>query len=126
MPPYYGSSKHGSCSLPRFYHEACALKSNGQAHRRNASFGCRHPEDFIYHAEIEEMERALDGRLRIVTAFSRINRAKKVYVQDRVQEMDAEALRLLSEGAKFYICGHASMAREVRKRVGEAVGRKNS
>ncbi|OCK88656.1 riboflavin synthase domain-like protein [Cenococcum geophilum 1.58] len=71
---------------------------------------------FIYHAEIEEMERALDGRLRIVTAFSRINRAKKVYVQDRVQEMDAEALRLLSEGAKFYICGHASMAREVRKR----------
>jgi NADPH-ferrihemoprotein reductase len=71
------------------------------------------------------MERALDGRLRIVTAFSRVNRAKKVYVQDRVQEMD-EALRLLSEGAKFYICGHASIAREVGKRVGEAMGRKNS
>ena len=32
--------------------------------------------------------------------------------------MDAEALRLLSEGAKFYVCGHASMAREVGKRVG--------
>lgn len=72
------------------------------------------------------MVRALDGRPRIVTALSRVNRAKKVYVQDRVQEMDAEALRLLSEGAKFYICGHASMAREVRKRIGEAMGRKNS
>jgi len=72
------------------------------------------------------MERGLDGRLRIVTAFSRVNRAKKVYVQDWVQEMDAEVLRLLSEGAKFYICGRASMAREVRKRVGEAMGRKNS
>ena len=65
-------------------------------------FGCRHPdEDFIYRAEIEEMERALDGRLCIVTVFSRVNRAKKVYVQDRVQETDAEVLRLLSEGAKF-------------------------
>lgn len=40
--------------------------------------------------------------------------------------MDAEALRLLSEGAKFYVCGHASTAREVGKRVGEAMGRKNS
>jgi len=119
MPPCYGSSMHGSCSLPRFYHQACALKSNRQARRRNASFfGCRHPEDFIYRAKIEEMERALGGRLRIVTAFSRVNRAKKVYVQDRVQEMEAEALRLLSEGAKFYICGHANMAREVGKSRG--------
>jgi NADPH-ferrihemoprotein reductase len=41
-------------------------------------------------------------------------------------KMNAEALRLLSEGAKFYVCGHASMAREVGKRVGEAMGRKNS
>jgi len=40
--------------------------------------------------------------------------------------MDAEALRLLLEGARFYIYGHASMAREVGKRVGEAMGRKNS
>ena len=40
--------------------------------------------------------------------------------------MDAEALRLLSEGAKFYVFGHASMAREVGKRVGGAMGRKNS
>lgn len=40
--------------------------------------------------------------------------------------MEAEALRLLSEGAKFYVCGHASMAGEVGKRVGEAMGRKSS
>ena len=90
-------------------------------------FGCRHPdEDFIYPAEIEEMEKALDGRLRIVAAFYRVNRAKKVYVQDRVQEMDAEVLRLLSEGAKFYICGRASMARGVGKRAREPMGRNNS
>ena len=73
-----------------------------------------------------DLERAPDGRLRIVTAFSRVNRAKKVYVQDWVQEMDAEVLRLLSEGAKFHICGRASVAREVGKRVGEAMGRRDS
>ena len=72
------------------------------------------------------MERAPDGRLRIVTAFSRVNRAKKVYVQDWVQEMDAEVLRLLSEGAEFYTCGRASMAREVGKRAGKPMGRSNS
>jgi len=48
----------------------------------------------------------------------RVNRAKKVYVQDWVQEMDAEALRLLSEGAKFYICRHASMAGRLGKGSG--------
>ena len=36
--------------------------------------------------------------------------------------MDAEALRLLSEGAKFYVCGHASMAREVGKESGRQWG----
>ena len=37
-------------------------------------------------------------------------------------KMDAEALRLLSKGAQFYVCGHASMAREVGKESGRQWG----
>jgi NADPH-ferrihemoprotein reductase len=48
-----------------------------------------------------------------------------VYVQDRVVECGEEAMRLLEEGANFYICGRAGMAKEVERSVGEVVkGRK--
>lgn len=90
-------------------------------------FGCRHPdEDFIYREEIEGMKRELSGGIgvmRIITAFSRVEGCPKVYVQDRVQEMGEEVVRLLDEGSSFYVCGRASMAREVGRRVTDAVCR---
>lgn len=87
-------------------------------------FGCRHPdEDYIYREEIEEAVRALDGKLKVVTAFSRLSGEKKVYVQDRVAECGDEVTRLIEEGANFYVCGRASMAREVGFKVQDAVKR---
>ncbi|KAE9372464.1 putative NADPH-cytochrome P450 reductase [Stipitochalara longipes BDJ] len=84
-------------------------------------FGCRNPnEDFIYRAEIEEFERVFAGKLRVVTAFSREGR-EKVYVQDRVGEGSEEVLQLLEDGANFYICGRAGMAKEVERTVGEVM-----
>ncbi|KAH7064935.1 putative NADPH-cytochrome P450 reductase [Macrophomina phaseolina] len=87
-------------------------------------FGCRHPdEDYIYREELETCEHELGGKMSIVTAFSRVEGegSKKVYVQDRVSERVEEVLGLLDEGANFYVCGRASMAREVGKRVGEGM-----
>lgn len=90
-------------------------------------FGCRRAsEDYIYREELEGFERELGGRLRIVTAFSREEGAPKTYVQDRVRELGADVVRLVLEGgASVYMCGRASMAREVGGVVGELVGKEN-
>lgn len=82
-------------------------------------FGCRHPnEDFIYREELEEMQAKLGNEIfEIVMAYSR--HGKKVYVQDRVAENAKLVLDMLGSGANLYICGRASMAREVDKRVEE-------
>ncbi|KAH6984510.1 NADP/FAD dependent oxidoreductase [Ilyonectria sp. MPI-CAGE-AT-0026] len=87
-------------------------------------FGCRHTEeDYIYRAELEQMERESEGKLRIVTAFSRVSGQKKTYVQDKMQEMSSDVSRLLAEDATLYICGRASMAREIGKTVSAVVGK---
>ena len=88
-------------------------------------FGCRRPdEDFLYREELESLQAALGGRLRVVTAFSRLGGGEpKMYVQDRVREAGEEVVRLMDEGANFYICGRAGMAREVDEVVGGVMKR---
>jgi NADPH-ferrihemoprotein reductase len=82
-------------------------------------FGCRNPnEDYIYREELEEMQQALGERLKIVTAFSRLDGSPRQYVQDRVAEFGEDVVKLLDEGGNFYVCGRAGMAREVEKAVG--------
>ena len=68
--------------------------------------------DFLYKDELEGMHKS--GVLtRLDTAFSR-DQAKKVYVQDRMQEHSAEIFAWLERGAYFYICGDATrMAKDV-------------
>jgi len=86
-------------------------------------FGCRHPdEDFIYLDELNQFQVSLGEKLKIMTAFSRFEVGKKVYVQDKVQENGQRISQmLLGDGASFYICGRASMAREVGKEIGEVI-----
>ncbi|KAJ5762286.1 uncharacterized protein N7511_005668 [Penicillium nucicola] len=82
-------------------------------------FGCRDPkEDYIYREELEEMQQVLGERLRVVTAFSRLEGSPRKYVQDRVAELGMDVVKLLDEGGNFYVCGRAGMAREVEKAVG--------
>lgn len=79
-------------------------------------FGCRRPdEDFIYRGELEKIQAAVGLPLfKIVTAYSRVEAQDKVYVQQRVREHGCELVDLIEEkGASFFICGRASMAREV-------------
>lgn len=86
-------------------------------------FGCRKPEeDFIYREELEQMQSSLPhGKLVIITAYSRMpGQPNKCYVQHRVQEHGPYLMSLLEDhGASFYICGRASMAREVGVCLGE-------
>jgi NADPH-ferrihemoprotein reductase len=87
-------------------------------------FGCRNHDDYIYHDELAKVQEQLGDKLDIVTALSRLHGEKKVYVQDRVAEKAEKVLAMLDAGANMYICGKASMAREVDMKLEEAVMRK--
>jgi sulfite reductase (NADPH) flavoprotein alpha-component len=72
----------------------------------------REAMDFLYKEQLQGMHK--DGVLtHLDTAFSR-DQAKKVYVQDRMQERAAELYAWLERGAYFYVCGDATrMAKDV-------------
>lgn len=78
--------------------------------------------DFLYQDQLEGMHR--DGVLtRLDTAFSR-DQAKKVYVQDRMQEHCAEVYAWLERGAYFYVCGDATrMAKDVEMALLDAIAK---
>ncbi len=78
--------------------------------------------DYLYQEQFEGMHR--DGLLtRLDTAFSR-DQAKKVYVQDRMQENAAELYAWLERGAYFYVCGDASrMAKDVETALLDAIAK---
>ncbi|CZR68281.1 related to NADPH-cytochrome P450 reductase (CprA) [Phialocephala subalpina] len=85
-------------------------------------FGCRNPaEDYIYRAELEEMEKLFGGKLRLVTAFSRVSRESRVYTQDRIVERSKTVLGLVEEGANICICGRANIAKDVERAISEAM-----
>ncbi len=72
----------------------------------------REAMDFLYKDQFQAMHK--DGVLtRLDTAFSR-DQARKVYVQDRMQERCKELYEWLERGAYFYVCGDATrMAKDV-------------
>ena len=86
-------------------------------------FGCRRSkEDYLYEKELNEMESSFNGRLDIITAFSR-EQERKIYVQDRVEEHAETVVQMLRSDAVLYVCGAAAMAREVSKKIGDAMKR---
>ena len=78
--------------------------------------------DFLYQEQLEGMHKS--GVLkRLDTAFSR-DQAKKVYVQDRMQEHAAELYAWLERGAYFYVCGDATrMAKDVETALLDAIAK---
>ncbi|KAJ5324424.1 hypothetical protein N7476_003024 [Penicillium atrosanguineum] len=110
----------GLAPFRAFLSERCQVQKIGkEIGQMILFFGCRSPdEDFIYRDELEEMQKALGDKLRLVTAFSRQEGTPRRYVQDRVSELGEDVVKLIDEGASFYVCGRAGMAREVEKVVG--------
>jgi sulfite reductase (NADPH) flavoprotein alpha-component len=78
--------------------------------------------DYLYREQFQAMHR--DGVLtRLDTAFSR-DQAKKIYVQDRMQEHSAELFAWLERGAYFYVCGDATrMAKDVELALLDAIAK---
>lgn len=82
----------------------------------------RRISDFLYEKQFEQMQ--AEGVLtRLDTAFSR-DQAKKVYVQDRMQEQAADLYDWLEQGAYFYVCGDASrMAKDVENALLDVIAK---
>lgn len=81
-------------------------------------FGSRDSgQDFLYEAELRDyVARGLTG---LVTAFSRVAGAARVYMQDAIAAHTDEVRALLERGATVYLCGEASrMAPAVRVAFG--------
>lgn len=119
----------GIAPFRAFILERARLKAVGKpVGRMILFFGCRLPdEDYLYRDELAEAAAEMDGALEIVTAFSRAaDGTSKTYVQHRVGERQSEVCELLMGGANMYICGRASMAREVGKVIDESMKRHNS
>jgi NADPH-ferrihemoprotein reductase len=110
----------GLAPFRAFLSERCQVQKIGkEIGQMILFFGCRNPdEDFIYRDELQEMQEILGDKLRLVAAFSRLEGTPRQYVQDRVSEFGEEVVKLIDEGASFYVCGRAGMAREVEKAVG--------
>jgi sulfite reductase alpha subunit-like flavoprotein len=93
----------------------------GHTGRNWLFFGEQHQaSDFYYRDELSQMlsEGTLD---RLVTAFSRDQRAK-IYVQDRMREHGARLWEWLEQGASVFVCGDASrMAKDVDAALREIV-----
>lgn len=107
-----------------FLSERARLKTIGKpVGRMILVFGCRRAgEDYLYKEELKEFQETLgEETLSILTAFSR-DGANKFYVQDKITERAEEVCTLLVENnANFYICGSATMAREVAKSIDAAL-----
>lgn len=85
---------------------------NNASGRNWLFFGAQHfYSQFLYQTEWQQAvkNKKLD---RINLAFSRDQEAK-IYVQDKLLEQGAEVYQWLNQGAYFYICGGADMAKDV-------------
>jgi sulfite reductase (NADPH) flavoprotein alpha-component len=82
----------------------------------------RRVSDYLYKEQFLQMER--EGVLtKLHTAFSR-DTAKKVYVQDKMQENAADLYDWLERGAYFYVCGDASrMAKDVESALLDVIAK---
>lgn len=83
-------------------------------------FGCRNESEFLYEEELLDLEKELNGRLEIITAFSRQGK-EKCYVQHKIKEHGEKVRDTVVQGGNVYICGAASMARDVEGAIIDAL-----
>ncbi|MEA2688333.1 MAG: cytochrome / NADPH-cytochrome reductase, partial [Candidatus Eremiobacteraeota bacterium] len=108
-----------------FLQEREALKRGGATlGRALLFFGCRHPDqDYLYREELERY--AAEGIVELHVAFSRLDAAKKTYVQHRIAENADDVWSILERNGVIYVCGDGSrMEPDVRATLAELYRRK--
>lgn len=105
-----------------FLQERAAWKQQGKTlGQALLFFGCRHPEqDFLYREELEGY--AQQGIVNLVTAFSREEATRKVYVQHRLVDHADAIWSVMEAGGSIYVCGDAAgMSAGVRRALADIV-----
>lgn len=70
-------------------------------------YGSRNLDDFLYREEWPIYSKKLGNAFEMVVAHSRLEKSKKVYVQEKLIERSNDVIDLLNEGGFLYVCGDA-------------------
>lgn len=90
-------------------------------------YGSRNVDDFLYKEEWPVYAKKLGSAFEMIVAHSRLEKTRKVYVQDKLAEREQEIIPLLNEGAFLYVCGDAKgMAQGVHTVLVEILARGKS
>jgi cytochrome P450/NADPH-cytochrome P450 reductase len=91
-----------------FLHERAVLADRGAPlGPAMLFFGCRRPdEDYLYRDELEAF--AARGFVELHVAFSRLDPARKTYVQHAIDAQADRVWALIEGGAVIYVCGDGS------------------
>ncbi|PSK42070.1 hypothetical protein B9Z65_3984 [Elsinoe australis] len=114
----------GIAPFRAFIAERHRVSRNREVGEMSLFYGCREVEgEFAYRDEIGAVEREMGGKLAVQVAESRPKTAgKKMYVQDLIRDRGEEVVRALVEENRYlFICGGASMGRDVLGTIGEVL-----
>ena len=93
--------------------KSLTLSDNKQLGPCTVYFGCRGPVDFLHKQQMQSW--AATGIITYLqVAFSRVDPAKKTYVQNLIAEQRAKLWTVLNHpNCHYYICGDSQMADDV-------------
>jgi len=86
-------------------------KSGSFTGKMKLFYGCRNEGEYLYKDELAALKQEMGDKLDIIVAYSRMG--EEVYVQDKVRQQSKEMSGMIEGGANVYICGSATMARDV-------------
>ncbi|KAJ7164230.1 fatty acid hydroxylase [Mycena filopes] len=114
----------GLAPMRGFMQERAAQKASGRAvGSMLLFFGCRDPKvDFIY-ADTDLKEWVAQGVVEVRPAFSRATEESEgcQYVQHRIRRYSADISKAYKEGALFFTCGSAIVAKGIKAALVEII-----
>ncbi|KAJ7067224.1 fatty acid hydroxylase [Mycena amicta] len=111
-------SGSGLAPMRGFIQERAAQKASGrEVGKMLLFFGCRSPEHDYLYSDSDLMEWSALGVVDVRPAFSRATELSEgcKYVQDRVWKDRAEIDEAYQQGALFFTCGSAGVAKGIKK-----------
>lgn len=103
------------------------ITENAKLGKHLLFYGSRNADDFLYQEEWPLYAKKLGSAFEMIVAHSRLEKQKKVYVQDKLAEREEEVLSLLDQGGFLYVCGDAKgMAQGVHTVLVEILARGKS
>ncbi|KAF7346798.1 Fatty acid hydroxylase [Mycena sanguinolenta] len=117
-------SGSGLAPMRGFIQERAIQKASGrQVGEMLLFFGCRSPRDDFLYLDKELAEWSKQGVVDVRPAFSRCQEDSEGcrYVQHRVKRDSADIIKALNDGALFFTCGSAAVAKGIKTTLVEII-----